>query len=86
MLNAIREAARIIADLDELRAAADADDSVAVVVNIGAIQGGDKVNMIANHCRVEVDLRCPLGLKLDDLLERFGAIVARAAPPRAGVS
>jgi succinyl-diaminopimelate desuccinylase len=80
--NAIREAARIIADLDELRAAADADDSVAVVVNIGAIQGGDKVNMIANHCRVEVDLRCPLGLELDDLLARFGAIVARRPSAR----
>jgi succinyl-diaminopimelate desuccinylase len=33
--------------------------------------------MIANHCRVEVDLRCPLGMELDELLARFGAIVAR---------
>ena len=100
--NAIREAARIIADLDELRdiavatppelhnlveqgraaidselGASGADASTAVVVSIGTIQGGDKVNMIASHCRVEVDLRCPIGLELDELLARFAAIVAR---------
>jgi succinyl-diaminopimelate desuccinylase len=83
--NAIREAARIIADLDALRDVADTDDSKAVVVNIGAIQGGDKVNMIASQCRVEVDLRCPLGMQLDDLLARFGAIVARYPAARWGV-
>jgi succinyl-diaminopimelate desuccinylase len=33
--------------------------------------------MIANHCRVEVDLRCPIGLELDALLARFAAIVER---------
>jgi succinyl-diaminopimelate desuccinylase len=57
---------------------ADATEATqAVVVNIGTIQGGDKVNMIASQCRVEVDLRCPLGLEMDELLARFGEIVAR---------
>jgi succinyl-diaminopimelate desuccinylase len=50
---------------------------MAVTVNIGVIEGGDKVNMIANRCRVEVDLRCPVGLTLDDVLARFEEIVAR---------
>jgi succinyl-diaminopimelate desuccinylase len=100
--NAIREAAAILSELDELRAmdvpmppevrvtleqgraALDrelgegaTDTLMAVTVNVGVIEGGDKVNMIANRCRVEIDLRCPVGLSLDDLLARFGAIVAR---------
>jgi succinyl-diaminopimelate desuccinylase len=70
--------------LEQGRAALDAqlgagatDTLLGVTVNIGVIEGGDKVNMIANRCRAEVDLRCPVGLTLDDILARFGAIVGR---------
>jgi succinyl-diaminopimelate desuccinylase len=101
--SAIREMARILADLDELRemdvpmspevrttleqgrATLDrqlgdgaTDTLMAVTVNIGVIEGGDKVNMIANRCRAEIDLRCPVGLQLDDILVRFGEIVGRS--------
>jgi succinyl-diaminopimelate desuccinylase len=53
------------------------DTLMAVTVNIGLIEGGDKVNMIANRCRVEIDLRCPVGVTLEELLARFEEIVAR---------
>jgi succinyl-diaminopimelate desuccinylase len=33
--------------------------------------------MIANRCRVELDLRCPVGLTLDDLLAALDEIVTR---------
>lgn len=101
-LNAVREMARLITDLDELRemdvpmspevrtileqgrerldrqlGAGATDTLMAVTVSVGVIEGGDKVNMIANRCRAEIDLRCPVGLTLDDILARFGEIVAR---------
>lgn len=48
-----------------------------VTVNIGVIEGGYKVNMIPGHCRVEVDVRCPVGVPLEVALARFDAIVSR---------
>lgn len=36
-------------------------------VNIGVIQGGDKVNVIPRHCEMEVDIRIPHGLTMKDL-------------------
>jgi succinyl-diaminopimelate desuccinylase len=101
--NAIRELARILADLDELRSmevpmppevrttleqgratldrqlgAGATDTLLAVTVNVGTIEGGDKVNMIASRCRAEIDLRCPVGLELEDILARFGEIAGRS--------
>ena len=32
-----------------------------VSVNVGRIQGGSKVNMVASDCTMEVDVRVPLG-------------------------
>ncbi|CAN5748815.1 M20 family metallopeptidase [soil metagenome] len=47
-----------------------------VTVNTGVISGGDKVNMIAAKCRVEVDIRTPVGVTTDEVLERVDKIVA----------
>ena len=48
-------------------------------VNIGLIQGGDKVNVIPRYCEVEIDLRVPNGvtmrdleLKVDDAIRQTG--------------
>ena len=63
--------------LDGQLGAGATDTLMAVTANIGVIEGGDKVNMIANRCRVELDLRCPVGLTLDDLLAGLDEIVQR---------
>ena len=46
-----------------------------VTVNIGRIEGGQKVNMIADHCRMEVDIRQPIGIAKERLLAEVEAIV-----------
>ncbi|MEZ4570610.1 MAG: peptidase dimerization domain-containing protein [Thermomicrobiales bacterium] len=48
-----------------------------VTVNAGVISGGDKVNMIAASCRVEVDIRTPVGVSTDEVLERIDEILSR---------
>jgi succinyl-diaminopimelate desuccinylase len=49
-----------------------------VTVNIGVVQGGLKVNMVPGQCRLEVDIRLPLGIerervraKLEEILRRY---------------
>ena len=73
------EAARPIFDARLGRGATDGVKRV--TVNIGRIQGGTKVNMIASDCRLEVDVRCPIGCptervlhQLDQILQGFGHI------------
>ena len=48
-----------------------------VTVNIGRIEGGEKVNMIAGHSRTEVDIRCLIGVSTEQILRRFEEIVRR---------
>ena len=45
-----------------------------VVVNIGTLQGGIKVNVIPSHCRLEVDIRVPIGLTIDEVWDKVLAI------------
>jgi succinyl-diaminopimelate desuccinylase len=47
-----------------------------VVVNAGVITGGTSVNMRADLCRVQVDLRVPLGLSTAAMIERVRALAA----------
>lgn len=39
-----------------------------VTVNVGVIQGGDKVNMVADRCEAEVDMRVPWGTRSEDVV------------------
>jgi succinyl-diaminopimelate desuccinylase len=48
-----------------------------VTVNIGTIDGGLKLNMIAPTCRTAVDLRCPVGVSTKAVLEQFERILER---------
>jgi succinyl-diaminopimelate desuccinylase len=49
-----------------------------VTINIGVVQSGLKVNMVPGQCRLEVDIRLPLGIerervrtKLEEILRRY---------------
>jgi succinyl-diaminopimelate desuccinylase len=53
------------------------DIATSVTVNLGRIQGGLRVNMAAESCTAEVDIRCPIGLSTTVLLERVEEIVRR---------
>ena len=48
-----------------------------ITVSPGVIQGGLKINMLPGHCRVEVDMRLPVGCSQARALEAVRAIVAR---------
>ncbi len=47
-----------------------------VTVNVGTIKGGVKTNMVADSCEMEVDIRIPIGLTVDEVLDKFYAIAA----------
>jgi acetylornithine deacetylase/succinyl-diaminopimelate desuccinylase family protein len=48
-------------------------------VNTGTIRGGDKVNIVADWCEVEMDIRFLPGERGSDLLARVKRIIARSA-------
>ncbi|MFC1594401.1 M20 family metallopeptidase [Candidatus Omnitrophota bacterium] len=45
-------------------------------INIGTIRGGDKVNMVADWCEVEVDLRFLPGMNGQEILRQIRALIA----------
>lgn len=74
----------VVAKIEAARAAFDAhlgtgatDVVTGVTLNIGMIDGGVKMNVIAAECRVEVDLRCPVGLTSAELLAAFEDVLSR---------
>ena len=46
-------------------------------INIGTVRGGDKVNMVADYCEFEVDLRFLPGMDPDKVLLEVKKIIAR---------
>jgi succinyl-diaminopimelate desuccinylase len=48
-----------------------------VTLNIGRLSGGMKMNVLPNECRLEADIRLPVGLSKDALRPCVDAIVAR---------
>ena len=48
-----------------------------VTVNAGLITGGTKINLIADHCSVEIDVRIPPGVTSAEVLRVVGRVVRR---------
>jgi succinyl-diaminopimelate desuccinylase len=48
-----------------------------LTVNVGTIAGGVKVNMLPSECRMEVDLRLPVGIAVERARAEFERIAAR---------
>jgi succinyl-diaminopimelate desuccinylase len=53
-----------------------------VTVCPGLIQGGLKINMLPGHCRVEVDIRLPVGMTHAAMMRAVDTILARHPPAR----
>ena len=53
-----------------------------VTVSVGVIQGGVKINVLPGHCRLEVDIRLPVGMTHAFLLRRGRARSSRATSRR----
>jgi succinyl-diaminopimelate desuccinylase len=53
------------------------DALMALSVNVGRVEGGHKVNVIAEACTAHVDFRVPPGMTVEELLARVQGIVER---------
>jgi succinyl-diaminopimelate desuccinylase len=74
----------VTARIDAARAGTDAligpgtsDTLGSVTVNVGVIQGGTKVNLVAEACQAEIDIRLPPGVSTGDVLRYVGRVVRR---------
>ena len=74
-LTPLTEAARV--EIDRTLGDGAADIIGRVTVNVGRMEAGLKVNMIPSDCRLEVDIRLPLGVERDRVLREVEEIVAR---------
>jgi succinyl-diaminopimelate desuccinylase len=48
-----------------------------VIVNIGQIRGGVKINVLPASCTIEVDIRVPVGLRIDEVKKAATALLAK---------
>jgi len=48
-----------------------------VTLNVGVMTGGLKVNMVPGQCRIEADIRLPLGIDKETIMKEVRKIVAR---------
>ena len=55
-------------------------------VNIGVIQGGDKVNVVPRHCEVTIDIRVPNGITQKDLQARVDQAIKKTGLNPAEIS
>lgn len=77
-VNAIELAAKVITRLKEYKFKYDNHPLLrAPTVNIGTIQGGDKVNMVADFCEFSIDTRYLPGTNPHDVLKEIKKIVGR---------
>ena len=68
------EAAR--SGYDELVGPGSTDDILSVTVNVGTVEGGEKINLIPWNARSEIDFRCPVGVPNEQVIDAFEEIVA----------
>ena len=63
--------------INKAQGAGAADIIQKVTLNVGAIRGGLKVNMIASECTIEADLRFPVGLEKERMIGEIDKILMR---------
>lgn len=77
-LNAIDIAASVIGDLKDYKFSFDLHSLLhPPTMNIGTIRGGDKVNMVADWCEFEVDLRYLPGMQDEKILRDLKKFIYR---------
>ncbi len=77
--NAIEEMLKILSEIKELeKLYREKDPTKAMTVNFGRIQGGEKVNIVADACKAEIDIRF-FSQRKKDVIRRVRDIVRRNA-------
>jgi succinyl-diaminopimelate desuccinylase len=82
-VNAISHMAAVIRAVNGMRFKKLHEILGAPTVNVGTITGGSKVNMVPDHCEIEIDRRTIPGETIDEIVGEFEAAldVARAEVP-----
>jgi succinyl-diaminopimelate desuccinylase len=75
--NIARALVQAASAVDVAMGAGAADIVPKVTLNIGVVTGGLKVNMIPGQCRVEADIRLPLGVEKEAIMTEVRKILAR---------
>lgn len=70
------ESEEVRALIERIMGEGTADLMSQLTVNIGVLNGGTKVNMIASECDFEVDVRMPIGVTSDRVLAKIDEILA----------
>ncbi len=73
VMQAIRAAAPVS---ERLSGAGETEVLTAVTVNLGVLEGGRKINLVADRGSAEVDVRLPVGIGTAEVLRRAEALVA----------
>ncbi len=76
-INAIQHMSRVIDEFSQIRFRKLHEMLGAPTFNIGTITGGSKVNMVPNHCEIEIDRRTIPGESVEEAVSDFEAAVAR---------
>ena len=63
--------------IDRAQGAGSADILPRITFNAGVVEGGLKVNMVPDHCRIEADIRFPVGGEKDKVMAVIDGILAR---------
>jgi acetylornithine deacetylase len=86
--SAISLAGRVLAELERLQADwarrvqfADMLERPFVVLNVGTIQGGSAINIVPDHCALELGFRPLPGMDVDTLVDEIRARVADLGAP-----
>ena len=61
--------------IDDAQGAGAAAIVQQVTVNVGTVRGGAKVNMVPSECVIEADIRFPVGLEKQALMDQVNAIL-----------
>ena len=84
-VNAIEHMARVVEAVRGIRFRKLHDVLGAPTVNIGTIRGGHKVNMVPDHCEIEIDRRTLPGESTDEIVAEFEAALDRAREAEPGL-
>ncbi len=77
-INAINIASRLIGDLEDYKFKYKKHPLLRPpTINIGTIHGGDKVNMVADWCEFELDVRYLPGMPARDILSDIKKVIAK---------
>jgi succinyl-diaminopimelate desuccinylase len=84
-VNAITHMAKIVDAVSTMRFRKLHETLGAPTANVGTIRGGSKVNMVADHCEIEIDRRTIPGETTQEVVGEFEALLAELAVPGARV-